>query len=234
MNTHISIKITISPVYSEIDSVCSLLRKLLQNRIKSQDFFAVELLTREAIGNAMHHGNVETLKAIIFRFYLGHHRFWLRVNDNGPGFDWRVERLIDDHACHGRGIPIYSIYASKVLFNNCGNNVLLIRRLKEKIMHPADITFDTNKIHIHTGDLIASNVEQLRAILKKIINVDILEVTIDMRDVQMVDSSGIGLLIQLHNSLAKTGATLKITNASENVKELFKSMRLDKRLTIQD
>jgi anti-anti-sigma factor len=49
----------------------------------------------------------------------------------------------------------------------------------------------------------------------------------------VVDSSGIGLLIATHNSLKTKGGSLRVANASPDILNLFKAMRLDRHFTVE-
>ena len=85
---------------------------------------------------------------------------------------------------------------------------------------------------IHPGDMVAATVDAQRTAFKALLVPGTKEVVVDLAGVMMVDSTGIGLLIQVHNTLAKTGGRLAIRHASENILGLFKSMRLDSRFNI--
>ena len=85
---------------------------------------------------------------------------------------------------------------------------------------------------IHPGDLVASSIEAQRAQFKQALAGGARELALDLAGVQIVDSTGIGLLIQVHNTLAKTGGKLSILHASGNIQGLFKSMRLDSRFNM--
>ena len=58
--------------------------------------------------------------------------FTITVEDNGNGFDWRnlvhpKDRLL---ALHGRGITLARFYFDEVTFNDKGNRVTLIKKIK--------------------------------------------------------------------------------------------------------
>ncbi len=56
---------------------------------------------------------------------------------------------------------------------------------------------------------------------------------INMVNVEMVDSSGIGLLLALHSYLKETQCPMTIINISDDIHDLLIRMRIDKRLTIK-
>ncbi len=80
-------------------------------------------------------------------------------------------------------------------------------------------------------DLVASVVPELKQELKEILEQGN-DLAVDLQDINIVDSKGIGLLIATHNSLQENNKALEILNPSEDVFNLFKSMRLDKHFHI--
>ena len=82
------------------------------------------------------------------------------------------------------------------------------------------------------GDVIASRADELRSELKKLMGEGVSEVTLNMTGVEVVDSIGLGLLISAHNSLAKAGGKLVVSNVSRDIHELLRNMRLDRHFTV--
>jgi anti-anti-sigma factor len=82
------------------------------------------------------------------------------------------------------------------------------------------------------GDIVASTVEGLRTALKEVLGQGVSEMTLDLGNVAVIDSIGLGLVISAHNSLAKNGGKLSVIHVSKEVQELFKSMRLDRHFTV--
>ena len=80
-------------------------------------------------------------------------------------------------------------------------------------------------------DLVASVVPELKQELKEIIEQGE-DLAVDLQDINIVDSKGIGLLIATHNSLQENNKVLEVLNPSDDVFNLFKSMRLDKHFRI--
>jgi anti-anti-sigma factor len=83
-----------------------------------------------------------------------------------------------------------------------------------------------------TGDITATNAPELRLLLKNLIADGARELVIDLINVRVVDSSGIGLLVAGHNSLSRLGGKLAVIHASNDLVELFKAFRLDKHFSI--
>jgi len=76
-------------------------------------------------------------------------------------------------------------------------------------------------------DLVASKVRKLKPEIKSLIDEGIKELIINLVYVEVIDSVGIGLLVAAHNSLSKVGGKLLVNEASKDIKDLFKFMRLD-------
>jgi anti-anti-sigma factor len=81
--------------------------------------------------------------------------------------------------------------------------------------------------------IVSSNVGEMRTKMKGLIAEGCSAIVMDLKAVRIVDSTGIGLLIAIHNSLQKTGGKLSVINASKDILELFKAMRLEQHFSIQ-
>jgi anti-sigma regulatory factor (Ser/Thr protein kinase) len=117
-----------------VDQFCAELRQIEQ--IPLAERFAVELLAREALINAVLHGAGSAED--------GAREVWcevewigcgvaVRVHDSGPGFDWRhyLHSEPDVEAESGRGIPILRRYTSALRFNQKGNQLEAVRIFRE-------------------------------------------------------------------------------------------------------
>lgn len=82
-------------------------------------------------------------------------------------------------------------------------------------------------------DITASMAEDFRKDLRKFLNQGVVELTIDLTGVKMIDSVGLGVLIATHNSLENAGGSLSIKNASQNIYSLFNTMRLDQHFEVK-
>lgn len=82
------------------------------------------------------------------------------------------------------------------------------------------------------GDLTASRVPELQAVLKQELDQPLEELVFDLAGTSMLDSSGIGLLIATFNSVGRRGARFRVVNASQPIFQLLQSMRLVHRLNV--
>jgi anti-anti-sigma factor len=81
-------------------------------------------------------------------------------------------------------------------------------------------------------DIVASNVEEIKKELKQELAEGMTEITIDLSNVEMMDSMGIGILIATHNSLKKLNSQLYLINTSDDISKLLRTMRLHEHFNI--
>ena len=83
-----------------------------------------------------------------------------------------------------------------------------------------------------SGDIVAATVPELRSSLRDLLASGVRQLVIDLTNVKMVDSAGLGLLIATHNSLKKVGGQLSVIEASPDVMELLTTMRMHHHFSI--
>lgn len=233
---------TISSRMPEVDSLCLKIRDLLYDNDLGEVCFAVELLARECLSNAVIHGNKGVAdKSVGLSLSVG--AVWIRldVSDEGEGFDWRKARRnrSDTTASSGRGIELCALYAARVRFNRRGNQITLwIRKFeqaekgdREMAAYVIEQNDQQGSVKL-TGDLTATTVPDLQAGLKDLLNKGARDLEFDLATAKMLDSSGIGLLIASANSLLPNGGKVRVTNVSPDIFRLLQSMRLTTRLNV--
>src|ERR1035438_6269551 len=82
------------------------------------------------------------------------------------------------------------------------------------------------------GDVVALHVSELRSVLRDTVRAGARDVVLDLSNTEMVDSSGLGLVIGTYNSLEKVGGRLTVIHASRDVLQLFQTMRMNQRFAI--
>jgi anti-sigma B factor antagonist len=98
----------------------------------------------------------------------------------------------------------------------------------------SDIIKKGNQVTIRPDDdIISSSADILMAELLELIKDSPEEVTVDLSGVNMVDSSGISVLLSTHKSLSKSGGELRVINVSVNIYKLFTFMHLDQHFTVE-
>jgi anti-anti-sigma factor len=91
---------------------------------------------------------------------------------------------------------------------------------------------DQEAFVIPAGNVVASLVPELRSALRGALANGVREMTIDFAGVEMVDSTGLGLLISAHNSISKAGGKLAVIHASREIMDLFRSMRVHQHFSV--
>ena len=111
-----------------VDRCVERIRTFLEERNESSHLFSLSLLAREALNNAMIHGNrLDPLKTVRFRLLTRAGGFDLEIEDDGPGFDWqkRIQARSGAEEVSGRGHEIFCNYAKAVRYNPEGNSMTL-------------------------------------------------------------------------------------------------------------
>lgn len=196
--------------------------------------FELELLAREALGNAVHHGSRDDgSQSVSARLSVRPGRIELCVADSGPGFDWRnVSACLPDPSSEaGRGLCILKCYADTVEFNDAGNRVCMTKLLpvEEGMMNKdkdglVRLALETN--------VSAKNAQALREMFKQCLKDGAISLELDFSRVESIDSVGIGLLVATHNSLGKAGGSLSLVHVSQDIYQLLTLMRLEKHFAI--
>jgi anti-anti-sigma factor len=72
----------------------------------------------------------------------------------------------------------------------------------------------------------------LRTQVRGIVDNGARELVVDLADVQVVDSNGIGLLVSAHNLLHRLGGRLVVVHASQDILDLLHAMRLHNHFSV--
>ncbi len=111
-----------------VDTCIERIRIFLDRLERPDLLFAISLLAREALNNAMIHGNgKEATREVLFELQADVEEIRLKVVDQGTGFDWRsqLNRKSDISEESGRGHEIYRSYATNMTYNDKGNQITL-------------------------------------------------------------------------------------------------------------
>lgn len=111
-----------------VDRCITRIQIFLEEREGAEHLFPLSLLAREALNNAMIHGNrLDAAKTVHFRLLTREGGFDLDVEDQGPGFAWqeKLRTVSDVTADRGRGHEIYRNFAHAVRYNQEGNALTL-------------------------------------------------------------------------------------------------------------
>ena len=84
------------------------------------------------------------------------------------------------------------------------------------------------------GSLVASTVEDLKVQVAKLIKKKYLFMLLDMKNVDFIDSFGLGACIAIKRDLAVNVGLLACTGLNENVRRVFTMTRADQRIMVFD
>jgi serine/threonine-protein kinase RsbW len=105
-----------------------LLAQLQSNQWLEHDIFGIHLALEEALVNAIRHGNRnDANKRVHVCCKLSPQRLWVRIADEGPGFNPDLVADCTDlenlDVPSGRGIMLMRSFMSRVEYNEQGNTV---------------------------------------------------------------------------------------------------------------
>ncbi|OHD62927.1 MAG: hypothetical protein A2176_04765 [Spirochaetes bacterium RBG_13_51_14] len=82
------------------------------------------------------------------------------------------------------------------------------------------------------GDVDYFSMSELKNVIFKLINEKIPSIILDMRDVEYMDSSGIGLIVTAHKAMHAYNGTIGLINVHEDIMLLLKLATVDSFLKI--
>jgi anti-sigma B factor antagonist len=83
------------------------------------------------------------------------------------------------------------------------------------------------------GDVVATAVADLRQTMRDLVRGGVREMVVDLHSAEMMDSTGIGLLLAGYNSLGQAGGKFSVVGASPEILELLRTMRVHQRFTVE-
>ena len=101
-------------------------------------------------------------------------------------------------------------------------------------------TIDNEAIYIKMQkDLIAPNISEFKSKIMEFLeedeeSEDIDEVVINLSEINNIDSMGVTFVVGLYKSVVKDGKNFRIEGCSDDIKQLFKLMKLDEFFDIDD
>ncbi|HML17246.1 MAG TPA: STAS domain-containing protein [Bryobacteraceae bacterium] len=76
------------------------------------------------------------------------------------------------------------------------------------------------------GDVVASSVPELRPAMRDLVRSGVSDMVLDLGRTEMLDSTGIGLLLSAYNSVSQAGGKFSVVEASGEILELLRAMRV--------
>jgi len=123
-------EVSMSAELTNIDLADRRMAEFLDRAGAPLDRFAVRILLREALLNAVTHGSGQDPGMTVrLTMFLDDDGMVMEVEDQGPGFIWQNRDMVFD-VCGdgGRGLPIMQIYSSEMTYNDAGNRLVIRRR----------------------------------------------------------------------------------------------------------
>ncbi len=125
--------VTITNTSEDCDRFCQFMQsKLVKHHFGSSDIFAIRLALKEALQNAVEHGNQLAPDTYIrIDYHLDKGKVAFTVTDQGTGFspdtipDKRTERTLCTPS--RRGILLMKAYMDNIEYNEKGNTVQMVR-----------------------------------------------------------------------------------------------------------
>lgn len=85
-----------------------------------------------------------------------------------------------------------------------------------------------------SGRLDASAVKDCKSTVKNLVDIKSVNIVIDLKKVDFIDSSGLGILVASLRSVNKKGGDIKIASIQEQVRSIFELTRLHRIFEIFD
>lgn len=126
------LRIIFNSTLENIDKADTETRKFIEELGLESETFAVSLVMREGLTNAVKHAHhYDDQKIVTYSITLESQKLIMEIEDQGEGFDWREiqKRPPDMRADHGRGIQIMKQYFNDCSFNEKGNKMTLIKKV---------------------------------------------------------------------------------------------------------
>ena len=87
---------------------------------------------------------------------------------------------------------------------------------------------DTRLVLKLGGQLDALSAPELRPTISKIAEEKHPTIEVDLSDLELIDSSGVGAILALYKHCKKLGSKMKVTGAKDQPLAIFKLLRMDK------
>lgn len=128
-DSHHNFHISIGSSLEEVEGAVSTALAYIEGEIPEHALFASELTLREALVNAIKHGNrFNQDKSVHLEIHIDQKTLFFKIQDEGNGFNWREEmaKTFPAHdQDHGRGLVLIREYGFRSTWNKQGNTITL-------------------------------------------------------------------------------------------------------------
>ncbi len=91
----------------------------------------------------------------------------------------------------------------------------------------------SSEVVVINEDIVSSTVQNLHKEVSDIIADGVSDIIFDMGNVDIIDSTGIGFIIKVQNTLKRNGGVLTLKKVNSDIIRMFKVMRLDQHISIE-
>ncbi len=124
-----TIRFIFSSTLTNVDDAINRLKYFLDLHSFPYDSFELVYITREALNNAVIHGNKRKSELKVeFSLCFRDNHIEMKIIDEGSGFNWR-DQLAKNSASHeatsGRGLRSIARYGYSIRFNETGNIIYI-------------------------------------------------------------------------------------------------------------
>lgn len=192
----------------------------------------LKTVIRELLINAIEHGNKSNIdKKVTCRLEKEDSElFRVTVEDEGKGFDFTKVNMRmpkDPENERSRGFPLINSFSEDIEFNATGNSVSAFVVIKGETRF--DIKMDSGQAIIKpSGDITAAIAEEFRVKLNDLFQRGVTKFFFNLEEVEDMDSVSLSVFVILAKILAEKEKELKIINANDDLRNLFRMTRLDK------
>jgi anti-sigma B factor antagonist len=85
----------------------------------------------------------------------------------------------------------------------------------------------TTTVFAVRGELDALSAPELRPVIDRLVNEGCQEITVDLSDLKLIDSSGVGALVGLYKRIRASGGSVQFVGVTAQPLVIFKLLRLD-------
>lgn len=103
--------------------------------------------------------------------------------------------------------------------------------LDEPLVIEADVAGDSVELHLR-GELDIATVSAFSEAMANYVCDDLRVVELNMRDLEFLDSTGVGAIVQAHHALEENGTQLILVSPSRTIMTRLNVYQLDRLLTI--
>jgi len=237
--------LTLESKLSSVDAAELIVQRLAQEGgFNEEQVEHLGIAVRESMVNAVTHGNAYSRnKSVRFSVVIGHGRFTVSVEDEGPGFnpDEVPDPLAQDNILRvsGRGLLLMRSFFDEVSITRVKTNGTLV--VMSKNYPEGRSNKEEEEVSLNASTRVVNGVAivelsgritlgegsgKLRDTIREILGTGQKKILLNLGDVSYIDSSGLGELVSSYTTASNQGAKLKLVNVQSKVHDLLQITKL--------